>query len=113
MQRTILQNEQKGAARAGFIFTTLDDDFATLAFCVQAALAWHPSLAGLRIRVYCPNPPSQQHSRQVFERIEQGERIKISRARGLRGGNRSESHFSWVFAFALANRGDEPTGPAQ
>src|SRR5437660_9436825 len=49
--RDFIRLHKSGATHAGIVFTTQDDDFAALAVRVEAALAAHPDLTGLLVRV--------------------------------------------------------------
>jgi predicted nuclease of predicted toxin-antitoxin system len=57
--RDYIRLHKSGAAHAGIVFTTLDDDFAALAVRVGAAIAGRADLSAQLIRVYRPNaaPP--------------------------------------------------------
>ena len=54
--RDYIRLHKRGAAHAGIVFTSRDDDFAALAARVHDALQANPDLADRLVRVYRPNP---------------------------------------------------------
>jgi predicted nuclease of predicted toxin-antitoxin system len=55
--RDYIRLHRSGASHAGIVFTTQDDDFASLAARVDAATAGQADLTGQLLRVYRPQQP--------------------------------------------------------
>lgn len=55
--RDYFRLHKSGAAHAGIVFTTQDDDFAALAARVDVAIAGRADLSGQLVRVYRPQRP--------------------------------------------------------